>query len=160
MTFPQRNSFDTAGCDLAVEVLRTYGSLRLGVTGWSMFPAVWPGDTIYIEATNISDVSEGDVVLFGREQRLFAHRVLRDVISGTGLLTRGDAMRVPDPPVSERELLGKVTAIERNGKCIDVRKRPRLVERAVSALIQRSEVASRVVVGVHGFRAASRVRTT
>lgn len=154
-------AFDATGCELAAEVLQTYGSLRLGVTGWSMFPAVWPGDTICVDRANRDAVSEGDIVLFSRHRRLFAHRVVR-VASGDErhqILTRGDAMPSVDHPVSEKELLGKVTAIVRNGKWMDARQSPRLLERAVSTLIQRSEVCSRVVVGVHGFRAASRVQT-
>ena len=31
---------------LASEVLRSSGSLHLRVTGWSMLPTVWPGDTL------------------------------------------------------------------------------------------------------------------
>jgi hypothetical protein len=153
---------DATGCELAAEVLRTYGSLRLGVTGWSMFPAILPGDVICVERASFDRVSEGDVVLFHRDGRLFAHRAVRtagDAID-SGVLTRGDAMRSADAPVTESELLGRVTSIDRNGRCIDARKNPRFLERAISTLIQRSEVASRVAVGIHGFRASSRVQPT
>ena len=35
-------------CELAAEVLRSSGELRLRVTGSSMLPAVWPGDELTI----------------------------------------------------------------------------------------------------------------
>ena len=37
-------------CELASEVLNRSGSLRLKVMGWSMLPAVWPGDTLVCSA--------------------------------------------------------------------------------------------------------------
>lgn len=161
MNLPTQNGMDAVGCDLAREVLRTYGRLRLGVTGWSMFPAVWPGDTICVERAIVNEIVEGAVVLFSRDERLFAHRVVKGAADGKGsyIITRGDAMRDPDAPLFNDELLGRVTGIIRNGRFIDAGSGPRLFARAVSALIQRSDIASRVVVGVHGLRAASRAQT-
>jgi len=144
-------------CELAGDVLRSSGVLRLRVMGWSMLPAVWPGDTLVIERVDSSAVSEGDIVLFRRDRRLFAHRlVARSNPDGEAkVLTRGDAMPQPDPLVSDHDLLGKVTFIVRNGKCIEPSRTPRLSERAVAALVRSSEVAARVVVGVHGLRQTS-----
>jgi len=142
-----------AKCELAGEVLRSSGRLRLGVTGWSMLPSVRPGDTLVIESADEGAVSEGDIVLFMRERRLCVHRVVKKnrALAGTTILTRGDAMQRPDPPVSDCDLLGKVTSIVRNGKHIEPQT-PRLAQRAVSALVRNSEFAARVVVGVHGMR--------
>src|SRR5262249_37101837 len=36
-------------CELAAEVLRFSGRLRLQVGGWSMLPSVFPGDTLLVE---------------------------------------------------------------------------------------------------------------
>jgi signal peptidase I len=147
---------------MASEVLRSSGSLRLQVTGWSMLPTVWPGDILVIESVESDAVSEGDIVLFGRNRRFFAHRIIQQETKAgdRGILTRGDAMAAPDAPVAKNELLGKVSYILRNGKCIEPNKTLRLSERAVAALVQRSETAARLVVGVHGFRQASRVQTS
>ncbi len=144
-------------CELASEVLRSSGTLRLRVMGWSMLPAVWPGDTLVIERIEIGGVSEGDIVLFARDRRLFAHRVVtRSNPAGEQtILTRGDTMRQADPPVGDRDLLGKVVSILRNGKCIEPSKTPRFSERALSAVVRNSEIAARVVVGVHGMRQTS-----
>lgn len=144
-------------CELASEILRSSGKLRLQVTGWSMLPAVLPGDTLHIESAENSHLSEGDIVLFGRDRRLFAHRIVaKSRRSGNSqIVTRGDAMPQPDPPVTENELLGKVAYIARNGKCIEPRRSLRLTERAVAALIRRSPFAARAVVGIHGLRPAT-----
>ena len=143
-------------CELAAESLRSSGTLRLQVTGWSMLPSVWPGDTLMVERVTSSAVAEGDIVLFGRDRRLVAHRVVaKDSVPGDGILTRGDAMPAPDSPVSDRELLGRVSHIVRNGKCIEPSRSLCISERAVAALVRSSDIAARLVVGVHGMRQAS-----
>jgi signal peptidase I len=139
-------------CELASEVLRSSGTLRLRVMGWSMLPAIWPGDTLVIECVDNGVVSEGDIILFSRDRRLFAHRVVTSHNGDAQILTRGDAMPQPDPPVSKCDFLGKVAFILRNGKRIEPSRTPRLSEQAVSALVRNSEIAARVVVGAHGMR--------
>ena len=104
-------------CELAGEVLRSSGTLRLQVTGWSMLPAVLPGDTLVIEHIHSGAVSPGDIVLFGRDRRFFVHRVVAGSQSQSGaVLTRGDALPATDPPVPAGDLLGRVSFILRNGK--------------------------------------------
>ena len=78
-------------CELAGEILRSSGTLRLKVTGWSMLPSVLPGDTLVVKPAKGDSVSRGDIVLFGRNRRLFAHRVVERVQSSQ-ILTRGDSM--------------------------------------------------------------------
>jgi SOS-response transcriptional repressor LexA len=139
-------------CELAAEVLRSSGRLRLKVTGWSMLPSVFPGDLLLVEQ---SDTNEpGDIVLFHRDRRLVAHRMIHRS-EKAGVTTRGDAMAYPDPPVRREEMLGKVVLISRNGKDIKPRKRMRLTERAVAACVRHSDIAARLVVRVHGLRQKS-----
>jgi signal peptidase I len=156
LSSPILNDVHALKCELAAEVLRAAGTLRLQVTGWSMLPSVWPGDTLVIESAAHDAVSEGDVVLFGRERRLFAHRVIakRRYFADLGIMTRGDAMPAADAPVSDHELLGKVSSILRNGRRIEPSRRLHLSQRAIAAVIRRSEIAARVVVGMHGLREA------
>jgi signal peptidase I len=140
-------------CELAGEVLRSSGSLRLRVTGWSMLPTVMPGDTLLIDRIDSAAVSEGDIVLYGRDRRFFVHRVVaKSQPQKAEFVTRGDAMPSNDPPVPQSDLLGRVSFILRNGKCIEPRRTLRLPERAVASIVQRSTFAARVVVGVHGLR--------
>ena len=139
-------------CELAGEVLHSWGVLRLRVTGWSMLPTVMPGDTLVIERISAGTVSAGDIVLFVHDRRLFVHRVVTKSLGENAILTCGDAMPIADSPVPGSNLLGKVSFIVRNGKCIEPARSPRFSDRAVSALVRRSTFAARVVVGVHGMR--------
>jgi signal peptidase I len=144
-------------CELASAVLLSSGKLRLQVTGWSMLPSILPGDTLIVESAKKSMVSEGDIVLFGRDRRLFAHRLVAksDSPLNSEILTRGDAMPRPDPPVGEHELLGRISHVVRDGKCIEPSRKPGVSQRAVAALVRRSQIAARVVVGIHGLRQAA-----
>jgi len=141
-------------CELAAESLRSSGALRLQVTGWSMLPAVWPGDTLMVERANLNTISEGDIVLFVRDRRLFAHRVVasshRD--GDLQLVTKGDAMPSQDAPISDAELLGKVSRIVRNGRSIEPSRSLRISERVIAALVRSSEAAARVIVGIRGMQ--------
>jgi signal peptidase I len=143
-------------CELAAEVLRSTGKLRLQVTGWSMYPSVRPSDVLMIERAGREAVSEGDIVLFRRKSRFFVHRV---VSKGAQIVTRGDAMTKPDDPVTEKELLGKVTFILRNGRCIEPRKTQGAAGQAVGALVGRSAIAARVVARVHALQQGPDIQT-
>jgi signal peptidase I len=140
-------------CELACEVLRSSGCLRLQVTGWSMVPTIFPGDTLVIEEASSACVGKGDIVLFSRDRRLFVHRVLEK--SGCAgdlkITTQGDGMLCSDPPVPNSQLLGKVAFVEREGRCFEPAKRLGLTGRAVAALVRRSSSAARVIVGVHNM---------
>jgi len=103
----------TCKCSLASEILRRFGRLRLQVTGASMLPSLWPGDLLLIRGARFTEVSRGDLVLFFRDNRFFVHRVLD--VSGDRLLTQGDGLATPDPPVGRDELLGRVLFITRDG---------------------------------------------
>ena len=138
-------------CELAGEVLRASGRLRLRVTGWSMLPAIFPGDTLLIERANSESVGKGDIILFQRDRRMFVHRVSgkfgcdRDL----QIVTQGDGMPNPDPPVSSSQLLGRVSFVVRDGRCTEPAKNPKFAMRAVAALVRRSSSVARVLVGVH-----------
>jgi signal peptidase I len=141
-------------CELAAEVLRSSGRLHLQVNGWSMLPSVLPGDTLMLERACGEHISPGEIVLFHRDRRLFAHRVIAKRGQGSELriVTQGDGMARPDPAVSESELLGKVNFIVRDGRLVEPRKIPGLSQRAVAALVRRSSAAARLVAGIHGMR--------
>jgi hypothetical protein len=67
---------ETLRCELATEVLRSAGELRLKVTGSSILPAVWPGDAVTACRRSAAQSLPGDIILFARQGRLFAHRVV------------------------------------------------------------------------------------
>jgi signal peptidase I len=140
-------------CELAGDVLCSSGQLRLRVMGWSMLPTLLPGDTLLIETASSERVGKGDIVLFRRDRRLFVHRISEK--SGNAgdlrIITQGDGMRRPDPPISAAQLLGKVAFVVRDGRCMEPARNPGLTMRAVAALARRSSSAARVIVGVHNL---------
>ena len=109
------------------EVVRSLGDVRLRTLGTSMVPAMLPGDLVSVRRAGLDEISAGEVVLFLQNGRLFVHRVVgRNVVSAAGnteepcLITRGDRVRHDDPPVSSKELLGRVVSIERNNRHIEL----------------------------------------
>jgi hypothetical protein len=145
------NAANALKCELAGEVLRSSGKLRLRVTGWSMLPSIWPGDTLLIESASANQVFDGEIVLFGRDRRLFVHRVVAGLraADNSHIITQGDGMPRPDPPVANSALLGRVSHIMRNGCYIEPGTKLRLLQRFMAALVRRSELAARLIVRVH-----------
>jgi signal peptidase I len=149
-------------CELATEVLRSSGKLTLRVTGSSMLPSIFPGDTLIVQRADMDVTHEGDIVLISRTGRLFAHRLVekQGEPEHVSALTRGDSMTQLDPPVSRDEVIGRVCLIERNGKLIEPRTKLRRSQRAIATLIQRSELVARFVIGIHSMRATTSDRNS
>jgi Peptidase S24-like len=99
-------------CQLFIQALRSYGYASLRVTGTSMWPALWPGDTVEIRTAQLNEIKTGELAAFARDDRIFIHRVIRKAIDDA-LVTRGDALPVEDPPVRVSELLGIATVTDK-----------------------------------------------
>lgn len=145
-------------CDLASEVLQSFGKLRFAATGWSMLPTVWPGDTLVVERITPDQVQVGEVVLVGRDRRLCAHRLVSRVEGSQNprwitahFITQGDAMSAPDRPVSGNELLGRVTAVIRAGKLIALPAEMSVAAKLIAQIVRRSVPAARALVYLHGM---------
>src|ERR1700684_3632706 len=115
---PREHATATLACGLAGEVVRTFGAVRLRVFGTSMVPSILPGDLVFIQRANASEISTGEIALYLRGGRLFAHRVVGRAGNAELplLILRGDRLRREDPPVCPSELLGRVRFIERGGR--------------------------------------------
>ncbi len=107
---------------LAKEVLHAFGELRFVAQGSSMLPSIFPGDTLLVLRRPAARAEPGHVVLFSREGRFCAHRVVRaiDVDARPFVVTCGDALTKEDSPVAGHELLGHVIAVLRFGKRIEL----------------------------------------
>jgi signal peptidase I len=136
-------------CDLAGEVLRCSGRLRLGVTGWSMLPTIWPGDTLVIDRAGCKDVCVGDIVLFARDHRFFVHRVISNSASAGVILTQGDGMPRPDQAVKGSELLGRVSFILQGRRRFEPRRSLHFYERIIASLVCRFYWAARILAELH-----------
>jgi signal peptidase I len=154
-------------CELVYETLRSFGTVRIRVTGRSMLPSIWPGDTLVIERRDIHEVAVGDILLYRQKQRLLAHRVISVSHSPRklSLRARGDALPEPDYPVSSWQVLGTVSRIVRHGKYVCPPAHLNRYERLIGMLTWRSDwLATLAVVGHAVLSAArgggSRVRAT
>lgn len=128
--------------ELAADSLRASGRLRMRVAGSSMLPAIRPGDLVSVRRCGPAQASIGDVVLFQRDGRLFAHRVVR--LEAESLVTRGDAVATDDPPVRATEFLGIVESTQRGrGPALDCA-RHAWPQRLAAGVFRRSALAGRL----------------
>jgi hypothetical protein len=95
--------------------------VRFRAEGASMRPTIRGGETITVEP--VSEVKMGDIALYLVERGLIAHRVV-GIRKRNGkapvFLTRGEAVGSSEETVQEQQVLGKVVAVERNGRSIDL----------------------------------------
>jgi hypothetical protein len=89
----------------------------------------------------MEEIVLGEIVLFRRAGRLFAHRVLARVDSAPEayLATRGDRMRRSDPLVTRLELLGRVMYIEGQLGLVQPRRHLNAAEWLLSCLLRLSD---------------------
>jgi signal peptidase len=159
-----RNNANRLGCELAGEVVRTFGRVRVRVTGTSMIPAVWPGDVLVVERRAVERIEQGEIAVAEQDGRLVAHRVVSGAFVAAGLspaswpssatttlLTRGDAQLHPDRPLSPDELLGTVVSIERGAGARQPRRKLGIGARMLAATARRSSMAARVFVRLHAI---------
>jgi signal peptidase I len=89
-------------------------------SGTSMYKTFFNADYLKIDKITIYELHNGDIVVFqkiekNKTKNILVHRVLS--ISKNKLVTRGDNNSKNDEePVTEEDLIGKVTHYERNGK--------------------------------------------
>jgi len=88
--------------------------------GISMNPLMWPGDTLLVVPCDPQTIYPGDVVLFRDPHRgQVVHRVM--AINSQGVITKGDNMPdVDDRILAPQEILGRVTAVQRQGLTLPV----------------------------------------
>ncbi len=140
-------SGDASKIDLAAEALESFGELSLRVTGSSMLPTIWPGDVLLIRRGGFRTALVGDVVLFKRHRRLFAHRVVSR--TANHLVTQGDGIDARDGPVAASELLGRVHGVVRRGRSVPVASAMTLAGRMTAGLVRRSPLAARLLTRLH-----------
>lgn len=152
-------------CGLAGEVIRNFGEVRLRVFGTSMVPAVMPGDMVLIQRAMLEEILPGEIAVFLRAGRLFAHRVAerKAVVNARGdkelfLITRGDRQRDCDSPVDSSELLGRVVSIERESRNIKVA--PNRAVRMTARMLQSSDRATSLYLFLATFSRTISFRRT
>jgi Peptidase S24-like len=147
----RKSTVDARKCELVAEVLRVSDTVCLRVTGWSMLPSIWPGDTLIVRRVKAQELKVGKILLCRRAASLFAHRIVSvaDLDARGRVGVRGDALPVPDEPILQSEILGIVTGIIRRGKQVRPSTHLRFRERLVGTVIWHSDLLARFVLFVH-----------
>ena len=106
--------------DFAESILENNHTLGIRTTGYSMYPALRPGDIGHIEKCMPTEIKVGDVVVFKSNGKLIAHRLVAiDDVAGT-FLTKGDKNKFFDTPFATDAFVGKITSFERKGRKISI----------------------------------------
>ena len=112
--------------ELTSAVLKSGHNVRFRAFGTSMHPFIRDGDILEIMNLRDKPIRKWDVVLYEKDgTSLVAHRVVR-LLNEDGVkqfLIRGDALIVPDGVIRREQVLGRVVALERNGKFIYINTR-------------------------------------
>jgi Peptidase S24-like len=138
--------------------LRRRRCVCIRVQGSSMLPWVRPGDMLLVHSAAMEEARCGDVVLFERGGRLFAHRLIEKRGGRSpGFIAKGDAHPKADGFLPAKDLFGRVACIYRGGKRIDLDSPRQLaLGRLISGISRHSRIwdpAARMV-----FRAAYPLR--
>jgi hypothetical protein len=118
-----------------------------------MLPSVWPGDHLTIHRRHLRESRTGEIAVFARGGRLFAHRVVEH--DGAGLVTQGDALPSRDQRVTDREFLGVVVSIAGDGRSPRMPTVPGVAGRLVASAIRRSSLTGRMLLGARSLLIAS-----
>lgn len=105
-----------------------------------MLPVIRPGDVLTVRRHRSGELKPGQVVLYSRNGRLTAHRVLKLPLGF--VLTQGDSLPTVDPPVKVQEVVGHVVSIQRNGR--ELNPRQSLLQAAAAAVMRRSDWCKRL----------------
>jgi hypothetical protein len=109
---------------VSAELLARGCRVRFRADGWSMHPTIRPGESITVEPAQPAELQVGDIGLYRTKRGVIAHRVIEIHRTETPVfLTRGDAAKAADAPVNAGQILGRVVAVERHGRVIDVKSR-------------------------------------
>ena len=102
---------------VVVDLLARGHAVQFQARGDSMHPLIRDHDYLHVEP--VDRIRVGDIVLVLAERGLTAHRV---VASRDGMIvTRGDNAPAADDAVPRSKVLGKVTAVIREGREVKVR---------------------------------------
>ena len=138
--------------DLIREEMAQGTPFRFRVISGSMAPLIEAGDEIVVQRASAETLRRGDVVLYTMGNAFHTHRLLTMRRRGdvTLLVTKGDASLSPDQPWGEESLLGKVAAIRKGDRTIDLEGRKWRATNRLLGILMALQVAA--------LRAARRVK--
>ena len=105
-----------------------------------MLPVIRPGDVLTVKRHSSSELKAGQVILYSRNGRLIAHRVIKVPVGF--ILTQGDSLPTVDLPVKVQEVVGHVVSVQRNGR--EFNPRQSRWQAAAAGLMRRSDWCKRL----------------
>lgn len=117
---------DLAG--LLSDMLAAGRTLRFRVSGQSMHPTIQSGDYVVLHRPDMSNLRMGDLLLCRLPgDRMALHRLIAVYRASDGgirrLITKGDGVDIPDPPLEPDAVLGRMIGIERHRRGSVARRR-------------------------------------
>lgn len=101
--------------DLGFSLLGEGTILKIKAGGYSMYPSIKPGTTIFIEPqAEYINLVPGEIIAWKRESGFVVHRLIRTEkkVNEIIYITRGDSSKYEDTPVNMDQIAGKVIRIE------------------------------------------------
>lgn len=102
------------------ELLSQGNSAELTATGYSMFPALRPGDKALVKPLKKNKPPvQGSIIVARRDDTLVLHRLVKiskDATGSTVYITRGDSRTEDDPPWQADQLIGLADSYMRNNR--------------------------------------------
>ena len=131
------------------DILSRGRHIRLRVKGDSMLPMLRDGDVVDVLQVSPGQLRIGDLLLIETKGGgLLLHRYLTSRVRGgrVWLITKGDASREVDTPISPEQVRGRVVQINREGQIVSLEGRKvRLANYALAKLSPYRHLFERVV---------------
>jgi len=111
---------------LLEEALSNGHRVPFRLTGTSMLPLVWPGETIFLEKAKPEFLREGELIVFETTEALTAHRILRKKRKAGSYWFQpaGQEARIPDPWIRFSDVVGYAIEIGEDPAAMTRRKAP------------------------------------
>ncbi|RXF54139.1 hypothetical protein EG867_16825, partial [Enterococcus faecalis] len=102
----------------AEDLLNAGKSISVTAGGYSMWPAIRPGDTVVISPFSEGAAAAGQVVALRRDGGFVLHRITEVITAGGRELirTQGDAVLRADEPAGPETIAGIVQSVSRPGR--------------------------------------------
>jgi len=101
--------------DLGFSLLAEGTILKIKADGYSMYPSIKPGTTIFIEPLKEDEnIVPEQIIAWKRESGFVVHRLIRteNRVDQVLYYTRGDSCKYEDKPVTADQIAGKVIRVE------------------------------------------------
>lgn len=118
MNQPSSDKSEQLKCYFSLQA-ETKEAIWLDTVGASMLTLFRKGDKARIQP-DIDNYQIGQVVIFFRNNKMYAHRIVDYVSKTDQWITKGDTLFYFDQPVNQSELLGQIDCIRRGERSFPV----------------------------------------